>query len=88
MQKRYIEGKSLPQIQIKPTLDSDLWKTLIAEKESKESLLDCRANYTAILKLGTKIRNLGGITEAITGVRSHKDQLSKGILSKMPKTFL
>ena len=86
IQDRYIKGKTLNDIQIRPTVDSHFWKAFVSERNLVDKCLDCRANSTIMWRSGSPINKLGGIVESIRD-RKHKDMLAEGIWSKMPTKF-
>lgn len=52
MQQRYIKGRALQDIKIRPTIDSSQWKELMASKRGIETCLECRAGSIVIWKVG------------------------------------
>lgn len=58
IQKRYIKGKALSDIQVKPSQDSAQWKSLLSAKEDIDVCLECGAP-PSFISMGPSLECLG-----------------------------
>lgn len=86
MKDRYSRKQAIEQIQIRPTVDSALWKHIIAQKENIQEILECGANNRLIWKRESPSSNLVAIVQNIRPT-SHKDPLAEGIWSHVLTKF-
>lgn len=78
MHIRYIKGKGLQNIIIKPFIYFAQWKIIIASKDHITKCIDCRAGNSAIWKIGNGKQYLGVVIEVLR-IKGPKDTIAKGI---------
>lgn len=86
IKNRYIRGQALDIIQVRPNVDSAIWKHILVQKEAIMEVLGCGTNYILMWRKRNRNNKIGSIVQTIRPT-SIKDPLTKGIWFHMPTKF-